>query len=166
MNETNPYLTFPLKTLIALRDLQVSKIKSERLQLEQIELAIRSAQHPAMRHLLSIEDQRQLLTSGGSIRDIASWAIKILEAYGRAMTASDIAEVMYSYSWPVDLRQFKRRVVVAVSFVANLDDRSQRTILKGGTAENREAWWVLPSWMKDGDILPEHKPKDNDMEEP
>lgn len=151
MKAGNPYEKTPLSTLKHLRELKVENIGRERRDLEMIELAIKDAEHPSMGGLLTQQENTQLLASGGNVRDIVSWARKILRAKGHIMAASDIADVMYSYAWAIELKAFRRRVIVAVSYVANLEDRNARTIwVSGYKADNREVLWALPEWM-DGD---------------
>jgi len=159
MNTGNPYQGLPIQLLKELRDTKVANIERERNDLEKLELIIRSVENPEMGGLLTVEDQRQLLTTGGTMRDITGWAIKILGRRGFVMTASEIAEVMYSYSWSIDLRAFKRRVIVAVSAEANMKDGGSRVVLSGLRAPNREVRWALPNWINDGALLPQYEPK-------
>lgn len=47
------------------------------------------------------------------------------------MTASDLTDAMYSYSWPLPPHQFKRRVVVAASAL-NMEEGEKRTVVASG----------------------------------
>lgn len=142
--------------------MKVANIEREREELEKIELIIRSILNPDTAGVLTKDEQGQLLTSGGNVRDIVGWAVKILSAAGVVMTASEISEVMYSYSWSIDLRSFKRRVIVGISASANLKDPSQRLVVSSGLkAPNREVRWALPSWMDGEVLLDKHLPKPN-----
>lgn len=142
-----------------LRDEKVENIKRERKQVEMLEMALRGIEDPVMGDKLSPEDRQRLLTTGGNVRDIGGWAIKILRTRMRVMTASEIADVMYSYAWAIDLKAFRRRVIVAVSAIANLEDEEKRTIvLSGHKADNREVLWALPGWMHDGRLIESYLP--------
>ncbi len=68
------------------------------------------------------------------------------------MTASDLTDAMYSYSWPLPPHQFKRRVVVAASAL-NMEEGEKRTVVASGLKGGREVYWALPDWMHEGHLL-------------
>jgi hypothetical protein len=158
MADSTPYEQLPIEALQDLRRRSVENIERERRTLEMLEVLIRKAKNPAMHDLLTEHDRNRLLTSGGHIRDIAGWARKILKAQCHIMTASEMADVMYSHAWPLDPRAFRRRVIVAVSAIANLKDHGQRRIVVSGhKADNREVLWALAEWMNDGILMDQYK---------
>lgn len=159
MNDGNPYRLLPVPILRQLRDKKVETIRKDRQELEMLEMLLRDAEDPVMGALLTAEDRAQLLTSGGNVRGLTSWATKILRKRMKVMSASQIADVMYSYSWPVDVKAFRRRVVVAVSAVACDKDESKRTIVNSQhTADNREVLWALPNWIHNGELIESYLP--------
>ncbi len=102
-------------------------------------------------------------TATGMLRGLAQAITELLTNRQTCMTASMIADALYSFNMNITIEKLTRRVSVTTSSMYK--DHGEKPLLVDSKRKNerREIFWALPDWMEDGKLSSKYEPiKSND----
>lgn len=134
----------------------ISNIDRLRGDLERVDFALRVLNAPdlfAGRKGVPILE----VTPNGTIKGLAEGIETLLDSKGVAMTASQMADLLYTYRMPMTVEQMRRRISVTTSALFKTHNPPPLVDSKWRN-DRREIYWALPAWMEAGELLRKYEP--------